>query len=39
MVRGQKEQGAVARRKAFLQRRFSLPAVSRLLLGAANGRR
>jgi hypothetical protein len=34
MVRGQKEQRAVARRKAFLQRRFSLPALSRLLLGA-----
>jgi hypothetical protein len=35
MVRGQKEQGAVARPKAFLQRRFSLPALSRLLLDAA----
>jgi hypothetical protein len=35
MVRGQNLQRAVARRKAFLQRRFSLPALSRLLLGAA----
>jgi hypothetical protein len=35
MVRGQKQQGAVARRKAFLQRRFSLPALSPLLLGEA----
>lgn len=38
MVRGQNVQRAVARRKAFLQRRFSLPALSLLLLGAATAR-